>query len=162
MKPSDTNDERNDPVWELLSSARKTEASPAFVQNTLRQARQTHQFGPAGSTAGCAWSRFLNLLRRPAFALPLAATALVTVAMIINTSTPLSTLEGGLAANSNSSDQGTSSTGLIEAPAAAIAPAIAAEFSFTDRVKEIDNLGDLVVVTDPSSLNEQMLANLFY
>lgn len=33
----------NDPVWKLLGNARKIEPQPNFVQNVVREARQTHQ-----------------------------------------------------------------------------------------------------------------------
>ena len=156
MKPSDTNDERNDPVWELLNSARKTEVSPVFVQNTVRKARQLDADKISSISI---WAGFLNLLRRPAFALPLVAAAVVTVAMVINTAPPEATADGDLAMNGQ--DQADTGTNPVKSPSATPVSATV-EFSFTDQVEEIDNLGDLVVVTDPSSLNEQMLAELFY
>jgi len=157
MKPSDQNDERNDPVWELLKSSRKTEASPVFVQNTVRQVRQ---LAADGAVSGSILSGLVNLLRRPAFALPLAAAAVVTVAVIVNTPAPQGTLEGGVAAKGDSQEG--NGMGHIEDSVVDTGTTSLTEFSFTDQVEEIDTLGDLVVVTDPSSLNEQMLADLFY
>lgn len=154
MKPSDITDEVNDPVWELLGKARKIETSHAFVQNTVRQVRQ---LGADGATLDSTWSRFFNLLRRPVFALPLTAMAVVSVALIINTSSPQSTVDDAVAANGRAARSATG-TSLVEASQTARV----ADFSFTDQVEEIDYLGDLVVVTDPSALNEQMLADLFY
>ncbi len=157
MKPSDNNDERNDSVWELLNSARKTEVSPTFVQNTVRQARL---IAAEEATSGSMWASLLNLLRRPAFALPLAAAAVVAIAVIVNTSAPQGSVEGGVAVNDGV--QSNITPNVVEEPIVASLTETAAEFSFTDQVKEIDTLGDLVVITDPSSLNEQMLADLFY
>ena len=158
MKPSDNHDERNDPVWELLNSASSTDASPVFVQNTVRQARQ---LAAEGDSSRSAWSSFLNLLRRPALALPLAAAAVVAIAVIVNTSAPQGSVDSGVAVNDPVADHDTT-PGAVEAPLVASATETIAEFSFTDQVEEIDTLGDLVVVTDPGSLNEQMLADLFY
>jgi len=157
MKPSDTNDESNDPVWELLKSARKTGASPVFVQNTVRHARQLSADGD-GSAPVPVWSGILQLLRRPAVALPLAAAAAVVIGLVVNYSPSQVPVEGNVAKAETTIGQTDTSASLVESPATATTN----EFSFSDQIDEIDYLGDLVVVTDPASLNEQMLADLLY
>ena len=158
MKPSDTNEEHNDPVWELLKSAAKTGASPTFVQNTVREARLlAADDAPSSSVL----SGLLNLLRRPAFSLPLAVVAAVTIAVVVNTSPSQNGNTSEPLVASNNSDNSSSAvvdTSPVEVPAVVETTT----FSFTDQVDEIDYLGDLVVVTDPGSLNDQMLADLFY
>lgn len=164
--PSDTNeeplplDDSTDRLWDLLGKASNREAAPNFVQNVVREARLS-----ADQAQGSALSRWfasvVEKIQRPAFALTATATAAVAIALLVANSQSDSDDGNNLAATAT----GTTAADPIMTPAPAPEPAptpTAAPYTVADQLDDIDYLGELVAVTDPGVLNNQMLADLLY
>ena len=160
-QPSDPNeesfplDDSQDRLWELLGKARNTEAAPDFVQNVVREVRLS-----ADQASGSAVSRWfaglVEKFQRPAFALTATATAAVVITLAVAVSQP---------GNDDDESLAGSRTGIAADPIPTPSPSVEApapRYTVADQIDDIDYLGDLVAVTDPAVLNDQMLADLLY
>ncbi len=140
-------DEKNDPVWDLLNQARPSDPSPFFSRNVVREIRRLEAERPTSPLAACwAWIR-QPLVAGPAMAL------LVIGAITLAVSSFPDDHDGG-------------------APVAQVEPASPAPASGSDAVEgefdpasEITNLaylGEVMAVTDPSMLDDAALADLLF
>jgi hypothetical protein len=166
--PSDPNEEpfpvndSTDRLWDLLGNARNTEAAPNFVQNVVREARlNADQTQGSGITAW--FAGLVEKLQRPAFGLTATATAAVAIGLVVFVSQSGNDDKNGLAGT----DAGTAPITVptpapVPAPAAPTKNAAPSFYTPADQLDDIDYLGELVAVTDPAQLNDQMLADLLY
>ena len=140
-------DEKNDPVWDLLNEARPAEPSAFFSRNVVREVRRLEAEGPV-SKFGAIWAWF----RQP-LALGGAAVALVAVGAVALTLL-------------NAPDQTSTAGGaLVEVTPAPHSEAVENFDNGFDPASEIGNLdylGELMAVTDPSMLDDNALADLFF
>jgi hypothetical protein len=160
--PSDSPEEpmpledRNDPLWQLLGqtrSARNSDAGPAFVQNVVREARLSASEQSAGtSLLSRRFNGLLEKLQRPAFAIPAAATAAIAIAVAVSLSQSGQSGNGGSLVGNPSPPSDVSTTDTNPT----------ASYTVAEQLDDIDYLGELVAVTDPGVLDDQMLADLLY
>ncbi len=139
------NQEKNDPAWDLLQNASKTEASPFFARNVVREIRQLKD------NQGL-FSAILSFFRKPTVALGVAAVALVLFAAFLMADRPGTT--GNNSGTTTAAVDPASSTNFDESSSSAFDPA--GEF------ESIEYLGQLMVVADPGQLSDDALADLFF
>ena len=135
-----TPEENNDPAWELLKRARRTQASPYFSRRVLREVRQAAQEPRPW------FSIFTGLISWR------SATAATAVAVICIGTFALLRQSGGDPVTSGPS------------PLAAAVHASPADTDF-DPASEVGNfeyLGQLMAVTDPATLDDAALADLLF
>lgn len=135
-------EEQNDPAWELLKRARRTEPSPFFSRNVVREIRKREDEG--GS-----W----RLLRAwiSGRGRPILAGAVATVVLVVSVAV---LMPGG----PDSPDP------VAASPVPTTPPASGAETEF-DPATEVGNLeylGQLMAVTDPAALDDAALADLLF
>ncbi len=143
-------DEKDDPVWQLLDQARPVKPSPFFSRNVVREVRQLRDNGAAESW----WTRWL----RPATANVAFATLAVAALAIF------------LVSQSHQNQAGDSSDGqgtVVQVPSvgdSAELPAVprATEFDPAAEIGNLEYLGQLMAVTDPSALDDNALADLLF
>lgn len=159
--PSDPNedplplDDSSDQLCDLLGNARHCKAAPNFVQNVVREARLSADQA-RGSAASRWFAGLVESFQRPVFALSATATAAVAVAVLVLLS-------------QSGDDGATNLSGVAQAPPMAVDPVNVStppqtpvSYTVADELDDIDYLGELVAVTDPGALNDQMLADLLY
>ncbi len=159
-------DENKDPVWEMLKESRPVEPSAFFSRNVVREVRRLE----AESSASGFWARSVAWLRETLSASPstvIASIAAVAVlAIALNAFGP-----SGSQLADNGAPVSADPVITPDAPAAAEETATPAELASTgttsefDPAQEISNLdylGELMAVTDPSLLDDNALADLLF
>lgn len=157
-------EENNDPVWELLKKSPPAEPSAFFSRNVVREVRQRE----AERREANPLARGIAGLREWFFATPAGAIALVAAIAI-----PAVILLGfsGPKESSSSPVEGTAPTMASvteetgETPVSPVSPGQAAAASEYDPAEEISNLnylGELMAVNDPSLLDDSALADLLF
>ncbi|MCP5541444.1 MAG: hypothetical protein H7A53_11845 [Akkermansiaceae bacterium] len=134
----------NDPVWKLLGKARRTEAGPFFSRNVLRELRKLQAEGRDRESV---WTRVGAWLFRPA-----PAPALLTVA---------SAAAIAWMATVAFRDAGSPGATTVSAPDSPQTP-IVTEFDPAREIGEVEYLGQLMAVADPSSLDDAAFADLLF
>ena len=162
-QPSDPNeepfplDDSQDRLWDVLGEARPPKAPSNFVHNVLCEARRSAD--QANETGLSRWiEAVLGKLRRPAFALSATAAAAIAIAALVTVSQTGDDQD----ASSNLVDGGAASVEPSPAPSVGAPDSASPRYSVSEQLDDIDLLGDLVAVTDPAVLNDQMLADLLY
>lgn len=151
-------EEKNDPVWDLLENTRSPEASPFFARNVVREVRKWEDERANSSPLSRCISWFSE-----APAARLTAVAGVVVAAIVAVNV--------LVTPENNEDPGTP----ILAESSASSPPVESipvsepssdplieEFDPVDEMENLDYLGDLMAVTDPAMLDDSTLADLLF
>lgn len=129
--------EKDDPVWKLLDEARPVEPGAMFSRNVVREARNTPQTSALGGVL-LQLRGFFGTAYRPVLAAS-AVAAVVAIAVVVSTG-----------------PQDTTSQ-----PSFAQVEAVVTEESF-DYVEEVDYLGELMAVVDPSEFDDSALADLLF
>lgn len=134
-------EEKKDPVWELLKEASPPEVSPFFARNVLREVRQFEDVRRDRSPL----PRFLDWLAQPIFARAALATmiALAVVAFI--------------AFQSGDSPEEGSPPGTV----VNVTP-LTDDYDPAQEIENLDYLGELMAVTDPAMLDDSALADLLF
>ncbi|NNE92005.1 MAG: hypothetical protein HKN23_10190 [Verrucomicrobiales bacterium] len=131
-----TPEEQNDPVWELLNHASKTEAGPFFSRNVVREIRNME--AEAADSADSAGSvGFLAWLRQP-------------VALLGGSIAAIAILAISLAPPNDGTDPGA----LAEVPEVE-------EINPAEEFNDLEYLGELMAVIDPNQLDDRAFADLF-
>jgi len=131
--------EQNDPVWKLLSHARKVEPAPFFARNVVRQIRQL-ETEPLRF-----WNRLSQWLSGRVLIVGTAACAALAVTLMVISESPRSTEDGaGFTMTSIAEFQGPET------------------FDPASELASIEYLGQLMAVADPGQLDDGALADLFY
>lgn len=139
------NQEHQDPVWDLLDNASKTDVSPFFARNVVREVRQLKQTD-SGVLEG-----FFNLFRRPTVALcGTAAIAVFVLAFFLNTQP------------SGEDSRGGTESSLAVGSAIDLDANASLAFDPAAEIETIEYLGQLMVVADPGQLSDDALADLFF
>ena len=128
------NDELNDPTWDLLKEARPVEPGAFFSRTVVREVR--HLADKEAASGG-----FFAWLRQPVVALAGAAAAIAIVAVSLNNEPS----EQGLV-NSGTIGENAPDTGIV---------------SPSTEFADVNYLGDLMAVSDPSTLTDRAFADLF-
>lgn len=137
----------NDPLWNLLGKARRAEPRPDFVQNVVRAARQTPQ--DRGWLAGIrAWWQQRD---SAAAGLAWAAAALIALLGISLVGTPS-------AETTAASQAAVHST--VQEPALNTDDFLVPEFE--TEWKNLETMGDLLVVHDTSQFTDREIQLLLY
>lgn len=149
-----------DGLWTLLSEGQSNDqsASPVFVQNVVREVRRATADDTAWGATFVEWT--LDLFRRPAFAFAATtAVAAVLALVVVSQKRESDPQRVGVAAGQTESSPSVSAA----PPETSVAAAPPAQtYTVADQLDEIDYLGELVAVTDPGELNDQMMADLLY
>ncbi|MCB1088386.1 MAG: hypothetical protein KDM63_15160 [Verrucomicrobiae bacterium] len=135
-------DEQNDPVWDLLKQARKSEASPFFSRNVVREIRKLD----AEQNARPSVVRWFAWLRQPVAAWGAVATVAALASIV--------------AVNGLRSSSAPEAVAVVTEPVAA--EVAEAEFDPASEVSNLEYLGQLMAVTDPAALDDAALADLFF
>lgn len=130
--------EQNDPVWKLLSHAQKSEPTPFFARNVIREIRLLE------SSQNRFWNRLSQWLSSRALIVGTAACAALAVTLIVLSESP----------NPIGEDSGLAHAPVLEGSAETFDPA--------SEMASIEYLGQLMAVADPGQLNDAALADLFY
>jgi len=142
--------DENDPAWDLLKSARKTEVSPVFTQNVVREVRLLDDRENSGAGGIAGW-----LSLRWASALAGAAALVVGAIFVLN----------------NGNDDSETTTVAKEptevAPASVVVGSSDYEEEisieeFAEELEELAYLSDLMEVSDTSLLLDEDLAALLF
>ena len=154
-----------DGLWTLLSDGQPNDqlASPVFVQNVVREVRRSTADDTAGGSTFVEWMR--DLFRRPAFAFSAvtATTAVAAVLALVVVSQKQESDPQSVGIAAAASQTGSSSSVSADSPETSVAASPPAQaYTVADQLVEIDYLGELVAVTDPGELNDQMMADLLY
>lgn len=133
-----TPEENNDPAWQLLIRARRTQAGPYFSRRVLREVRQaTQEPRPWFSTWFLSWR---------------GATAAMVAAVVCLGAFGMLRQSGG--------DVGT--PGPSPLAAAVHASPADADFDPASEVGNFEYLGQLMAVSDPATLDDAALADLLF
>ena len=144
--------EEQDPAWELLLKSKPQQPSPFFVRNVVREARKL-EAPESGLAAVFAW------FKRPIIAVPVAIGATAALFSALTLIQALSPSPEAISTNSMS----VATTTDIPATSANFLPEITtSETDITGDMERIDNLGELVAITDPGDLDDAALADLFF
>ena len=146
-------DETKDPVWELLKKSRPVEPGPFFSRNVIREVRQLES-DPAADGIFARLSDWLGKRggRRPVLAMIGSVAALAVAALVtLRTESPVEI-------------PSSSSPGVPVAKATAAAPqdSIGSSYDPATEISNLDYLGELMAVTDPSLLDDNALADLLF
>ena len=139
------NHDENDPVWELLKSARKTEAGPFFVRNVLREVRlREDQEVRSGF-----FSRLASFFAgKPAFAVGAALAACVVLAF------------GAVYFQPGGGDLDGTIAG--EIPVETAGGSADADLALAGEIEAVEYLGQLMAVNDPGQLSDDALVDLLF
>ena len=145
--------DEQDPTWQLLLKSKKQTPSSAFVRDVVREARKLDT-----PQAGSGLSAFFSWLKRPLVATPIAlgAAALLITALTILPSTDTAGPSKPSPTVTLASTEPTPPSSQI------IETSTASELSIAEDIEKIDSLGELVSLTDPASMDDDALANLFF
>lgn len=169
-KPEDENkDPSHDAVWELLKKAPPKEASDFFSRNVIREVRKLEaDRQEQGLLARCA-SSFRELLSAPAAPAFALIAAIAIPAAILFASFPGSTdskpgtESSPVVVASNTPVETVIEEPVVDSPEPAPALASAStEFDPAEEISNLDYLGELMAVNDPSLLDDNALADLLF
>ena len=135
------NHNENDPAWDLLKNASKTEVSPFFSRNVLREVRLFEEQKASGGI----WGTLRALvIQRPAFVGIAVVSACVVLAfgavLFQNTTEPL--------VNTDTVD---SQVNTIET-----------DLALTGEIEAVEYLGQLMAVNDLGQLSDEVLVDLLF
>lgn len=137
-------EEQKDPTWELLKKARRTEPSPFFSRNVVREIRRLEAERGLLAT----WLERFTFLRRPlVLASGLAAVALILSAVALLPRTP---------------PPGAGPVAEADTPAPAEVLASETDYDPASEVGNLEYLGQLMAVADPAALDDAALADLLF
>ncbi len=141
----------NDPVWKLLGNARKIEPQPNFVQNVVRQARQTPQ-------SRRWWQAVGDWFEGHPAALPRLAVASIAVLLVIGV---MNWPHDGRSPSSVATEDSHP-----PAPAAVSQPAPLGESPLVADVEtqweNMDHIDALLAIEDTSALSDSEIMFLLY
>ena len=135
------NPEKNDPVWKLLSSARRVEPGPFFSRNVVREVLKLRG---SGQEQGGVFEAIRAFFTQPVLPVMAGAAAAVAILAIVFAST-------GPALGPEVADSSLNSVDGI--PVTVFNPA--------QEIESIEYLGELMAVTDPADLDDTALADLY-
>tara|TARA_R110002096_G_scaffold267648_3_gene461421 strand:+ start:52 stop:453 length:402 start_codon:yes stop_codon:yes gene_type:complete len=131
------NQEQNDPVWDLLKKVSYKTPGPFFARNTVREVRlmEENQLSVG--------ARLLSFFGNPSVQACGAVAASIAIALLVFF------------------------PGSGESPTTSLANSVevaevAAAFDPASEIEEIEYLGQLMAVTDPGKLSDDVLADLFF
>lgn len=130
-------------LWELLGNSHETKAGPLFARNVVREVRLLEGEG-RGTGIRSGWR--LSWLLRPAFQLA-GATALLIVCGVITFGKLNTGVDPVTQAHSTGSAVVTEDT-VVDA--------------YTREFESIENLGELMAVSDPAALSDEALLSLLF
>lgn len=144
--------ENDDPVWDLLKKAPPTKPGPFFSRNVVREVRKMEAEQPTSFLIALAWhsvARFFSSPTKAWGALASCSAMAVIVAVVLMSDSP-TTSPDAVAANP-------------ETPgASAPAETIGGVYDPANEIGNLDYLGELMAVTDPSMLDDHALADLLF
>lgn len=143
MKNFENNDPdlESDPVWKLLSSARRVEPGPFFSRNVVREVRALQD---SGQDRGGILEAVRAFFSQPLLPVAAGAAAAVAILAVVFASTGPAPVPDVAEFSPNSVD---------EIPVAVFNPA--------EEIENIEYLGELMAVADPADLDDAALADLY-
>ena len=142
----------------MLLKSRPQQPTTAFCRNVIREARK---LGVEEQRGG--WVVFFDWLKRPAIAAPVAIGAAAAVIAALTMISPLVSPPDAGAGNQTGLAVTDSAAGSVSVES--VAPSIETGESVDDITKDIemiDQIGELVAITDPSELDLDALGDLLY
>ncbi len=138
--------EKDDPVWDLLNKAPTAKPGPFFSRNVVREVRMLEST-QSGSLHARGWRAMTRFFHSP-------GGVWATVCLIALVAIPL------IVSRPPATEQMASST---EAPVTAVDTENAGSgYDPANEIGNLDYLGELMAVTDPSLLDDHALADLLF
>lgn len=126
------NSEDNDPVWDLLNQASRSEPSPFFSRNVVREVRKLDSEPN--------WSARLANLFRSRLAVTASIAVIAIAAVCVSVWNP----------------------GAVENPPVVVDSGVSEVFDPANELEAVEYLGQLMAVTDPGQLSDEALGDLFF
>lgn len=138
--------EKDDPVWDLLNKAPTAKPGPFFSRNVVREVRMLDS-AVSGSLGARGWRAMTRFFQSPGGAwATVSAVAMVAILLIV--SRPPATEQMAVSTETPVTAVDAESAGTVYDPA--------------NEIGNLDYLGELMAVTDPSLLDDNALADLLF